>query len=110
MDTTSSGNHHREHAEHNEEVYNYLRQNLDYIDWVITCAFYTALHYIEYKIFPCEIIIGGKKQQIGSIEEYHNFWGGRSTHASRIKAVKEKLPACRRSYEQLHNLCMTARY
>lgn len=111
MATNSSENHHKDHAIHNEEVYNYLRKNLDYIDWVITVAFYTALHYVENEIFPCVIKIGGKDKEFDSLEEYHDYFGGgRSLHATRKKAVKEKLPTCRSAYEGLFNLCMTARY
>lgn len=109
MDTSTFGDHHKKHAEHNEEVYNYLRKNPEYIDWVITAAFYTTIYYVQYKIFPYKMKFAGKTITLNSIEEYHEYSGVQSIHASRKKIVSELL-TCRRAYKQLHDLCMTARY
>lgn len=86
MASHTSGQHHREHAQHNLEVYKYLRKDLKFIDWIITTAFYSALHFIEYQVFPFTIEIGGKKQSFNSIGEYTQYSGKRSKHASRKKA------------------------
>lgn len=110
MATDTSGNHHREHAEHNEEVFNYLRQDLNYIDWVITTAFYAALHYVEFSVFPLKLNFAGKPKEFKNLEEYHDFIGKKGKHQTRLKIVKDELSACRRFYEELFSLCMTARY
>jgi len=39
-------------ARHNEEACNYLNNSAQFNDWVITTAFYSAIHYIHHKIFP----------------------------------------------------------
>ncbi|MEX2574901.1 MAG: hypothetical protein WD317_11415 [Balneolaceae bacterium] len=107
----TTGNHHREHAEHNEEVYNYLRQKIDYIDWIITTAFYSAIHYVEFKVFPFEKSFGPNTFQITSIDIYHEIVGSRkSKHASRSEIVRNKIPECATAYDDLKSLCQTARY
>lgn len=42
------------HAKHNESVCNYLGKKEDFSDWVITVAFYSALHYVRHLMFPLE--------------------------------------------------------
>jgi hypothetical protein len=39
---------HKEQAEHNEKVAISLSET-EFFDWAITCAFYSALHYVEAK-------------------------------------------------------------
>ncbi|MDH6304657.1 hypothetical protein M2459_001393 [Parabacteroides sp. PF5-5] len=46
---------HVEHAAHNEKVCNYLKKSPQYSDWVITVAFYSAMHYIRHLIVPQKI-------------------------------------------------------
>lgn len=48
---------HRLHAEHNEEVCRHLNvvTGKNYNDWVVTTAFYSALHYVNHEIFPRKI-------------------------------------------------------
>lgn len=41
-----------QHGEHNEEVCDLLALNQKFSDWTITTAFYAALHFVSYKIFP----------------------------------------------------------
>lgn len=41
-----------EHARHNESVCNYLGKKEAYSDWVITTAFYSAMHYVRHLIIP----------------------------------------------------------
>lgn len=44
-----------EHARHNEGVCNYLGKKEVYSDWVITTAFYSAMHYVRHLIIPVTI-------------------------------------------------------
>ncbi|MEJ7683795.1 MAG: hypothetical protein WKG06_39235 [Segetibacter sp.] len=41
-----------DHAIHNENVCSYLELKKEYADWIITTAFYSALQFVSYKIFP----------------------------------------------------------
>ena len=43
------------HAIHNKEACEYLSKEPKFSDWVITTAFYSALHFIDYKIFPLDL-------------------------------------------------------
>lgn len=38
-------------AKHNEELWELLLKNGKFSDWVITAAFYSALHYVEHEVF-----------------------------------------------------------
>ena len=107
---TSGNNHHREHARHNKKVYDHLRDELEYIDWIITTAFYTTLHFVEYKIYPFTIKIGSQKHKFESTSEYKPYSGKRSKHGAKIKAVKNNLSSCKVAYKELFDLSMTARY
>jgi hypothetical protein len=40
------------HALHNETVCNYLFADARFSDWVITAAFYSALHFVHHELFP----------------------------------------------------------
>lgn len=111
MGSSTSGIDHREHARHNKKVYGYLkRAESDYIDWVITTAFYTSLHFVDHKIFPFSIEIGGQKKKFNSIEEYRHYSGRPNKHSARKKAVKQQLKGCRTAYKELYDLSFTARY
>ena len=43
------------HAKHNERVCNYLGRSADFGDWVITTAFYSAMHYVRHLMVPIMI-------------------------------------------------------
>ncbi|MCU0375446.1 MAG: hypothetical protein MUF24_09070 [Chitinophagaceae bacterium] len=60
------------HALHNEAVCDYLELRVDFPDWAITTAFYAALQFVSYKIFPFEVqAIEGKKTWIESIDDFY---------------------------------------
>ncbi len=44
-----------DHAKHNESVCNYLGRNSAFGDWVITSAFYSAMHYVRHLMIPATI-------------------------------------------------------
>lgn len=41
-----------EQAKHNESVCNYLGKKESYSDWVITTAFYSAIHFVRHLMLP----------------------------------------------------------
>jgi len=59
----------KEHAEHNESLCELLLNNGNYNDWVITTAFYSAIHFVRHKIFPLDKY----DPQTGSQESFSNF-------------------------------------
>lgn len=44
----------KDHAEHNESACDFLLGSGKFQDWVVTTAFYSALHFVHYEIFPLE--------------------------------------------------------
>lgn len=42
----------KEHANHNAELCDLLLNNGRFNDWVVTTAFYAALHFVNYILFP----------------------------------------------------------
>ena len=101
----------KEHAEHNEEACHYLNQSGKYNDWVITTAFYSAMHYLQYELFPLEI---GDEV----FDSFNSYYRSRcryindkpSKHQTTIEIVQTRLPNCNRFYRWLHDECFTARY
>jgi len=61
---------HLDQALHNEKVCDFLHENNQFYDWVVTTAFYSALHYVHYVIFPIEKAIDGKKHIASTIGDY----------------------------------------
>jgi hypothetical protein len=113
--SASSTNLRREHALHNEKVCHHLAESNEYNDWVVTTAFYSALHWIEHHLFPYTLEEDGAMQKFDDINEY-SLWltqeyGIRSgKHMLRLEMVRERCPAIRATYESLYDNCMSARY
>jgi hypothetical protein len=85
----------KQHAIHNEEVCDFLLSSNKFNDWVVTTAFYSALHFVQHEIFP--ITEGG--QVYTDLNEYYgkvlkkknqNF----TKHFATIQLVNSKLPKC----------------
>ena len=105
------------HGIHNEEVIDYLEIKKErYADWVITTAFYSALHFVTYKIFPFEVYNKkGEKELITNIENYANHRDKMklakiSRHALLKKLVNSKYPLISVEYKKLFEMSMKARY
>lgn len=58
----------KEHGEHNEKLCDHLLSNGNYNDWVVTTAFYAALNFVKYQIFP----FTWKGKQYNDFETYFN--------------------------------------
>lgn len=100
----------KSHAIHNEKACEYLLKSKEYNDWVITTAFYSALHYVQESLFP---LIEEEKK----FEEFTSYYNLKNTgensiskHALTKKLVKEKLPQISSYYRWLFDQCQTARY
>ncbi len=106
------------HGEHNEKACVYLQLDADFRYWVITTAFYSALHFVSSKIFPFDVpAIEGKKTKIESIDQYHKYYNtilskGRSIskHELLLDLVEKHISQAFEYYDWLFSLSSTARY
>lgn len=100
------------HACHNEEVCKLINANGKFPDWVITTAFYSAIHFVSFRIFP--IIVeneGGHQDQLTTLDEYHRYHGFKfSKHQALSDLVYMRYPNISPDFDWLMDLCMTARY
>jgi hypothetical protein len=104
---------HLQFAEHNEKTCNYLNDKGDFIDWVITTAFYSSIHYIHHKILPYTY-----KFPDGTIRDYQNFeklyqqfkGGAQSKHGFLRNFVEANHEEIAIDFQHLMDTCMTARY
>ncbi|MBD3330273.1 hypothetical protein GF354_01950 [Candidatus Peregrinibacteria bacterium] len=101
-----------DHAEHNEKACKYLNRKPDFLDWVITTAFYSALHFINHKIFPYKVKVNGKMIIIKDFATYCNNYKKDTTrkHHQLSALVEEKCPEIADDYNQLKDISWTARY
>jgi hypothetical protein len=100
-------------ALHNESVCNYLSKKQDFGDWIITTAFYSALHFTRHKLLPVE-----HTNKDGTTETYNDFetwyrtakreYEGR--HGFQIRMVKDRLVKIDFEYARLHEASENARY
>lgn len=82
-------------------------------DWVITTSFYSALHFVSYKIFPFQVPApGGKKTAINNVDELSNYNNtkGLSRHQMLQDICYKKCPEIADAYSRLKDMSMTARY
>jgi hypothetical protein len=97
-----------EHGKHNKSVCDKLYASGDCHDWVVTTAFYSAIHYLESTIFPFE----HNGMQIRSLEGAFNKdeLKRSSKHATRGHIIGLKLSTQYAAYKFLQDNSQTARY
>lgn len=99
---------HYEHACHNEKVCNYLNRYESYTDWVITTAFYSAMHHVRHLMLP-KTISGNVfndfeelfRNQKAPMEGRHGF---------QKQYVLVEHPSISFEYDRLHEFSRNARY
>jgi len=101
----------REHAIHNEAACDFLLQSGDFNDWVITTAFYSALHFVHDALFPIE----HEGETFQDLNVYYDKVlkpknRKLTKHAAIITMVKANLNNSARYYRWLYDACMNARY
>ena len=102
-----------DHGLHNEKVCDLLDTKREFTDWIITTAFYTALQFVSYKIFPIDIKVNnGKKVTIIDIDQYRTLMGKReiSKHKLLADLVNKHFPAIYEDYDWLLDASYNARY
>ncbi|KIA92364.1 hypothetical protein OC25_16925 [Pedobacter kyungheensis] len=100
------------HAEHNFQVCQELVSFGKAHDWVVTTAFYTALHFVQFEIFP---FTKGERTYKNFDDYYNHHFVSKeskpSRHNATINLAYEKLGSEIGSrYKQLHDSCSKARY
>lgn len=98
-----------EHAKHNRKACDYLHEKGEFPDWVITTAFYSAMHFVYAAIFPFEEV--GVKYS--NFQEYFNR--NKTTkdtqHSVTLDLVQKKFdPKIAAKYKQIKDCAHTARY
>jgi hypothetical protein len=114
---SSTPNLRRDHALHNEEVSDFLATRPEFADWVVTTAFYSALHWIKYSIFPLSVTLDdGTIQVFPDLGAYQRLAFGKqmpseSPHKTLLRLAKTCCPtSVSAEYKRLYSICMTARY
>ncbi|MBL0049678.1 MAG: hypothetical protein IPP32_16470 [Bacteroidetes bacterium] len=99
------------HAIHNEELCEFLLQSKKFNDWVVTAAFYSALHYVHNELFP-------RKEGSVTYQCFEDYFNSvmkspsrtLSKHAATIRLVDQHFRPINAQYRWLHDNCMTTRY
>ncbi len=99
----------RNHALHNEEVCELLSSEPKFNEWVVTSAFYAALHFVQSKVFP----IHDGKAVYKNVSSYCLGLKQRnrmSKHKATLAICQTELPDIAAEYQWLLSASMTARY
>ena len=101
-----------EYALHNEKTCKYLDKKPEFADWVITTAFYSALHFVRFKIFPVTLIKNGKNIKVKDFENYFRINNPLdvSKHSLLSDLVEEKHSEIADDYNKLRDISWSARY
>lgn len=95
-----------DHALHNEKVCKCVDEG-GFNDWVVTTAFYSAIHFVEHEIFPIEDLDGSVKHE--NFDDYCSDRKG-GKHKLRSDLVYRHLISVSGEYDWLKNTSWTARY
>ncbi len=98
----------KHHAEHNEKACDFLISDGTFTDWIVTTAFYSALHYVQNEIFP--LVVGTTTYP--NFNDYYTSisFPKPSKHSTTAQLVGTHLSVCEPSYRWLLDACHTARY
>jgi hypothetical protein len=104
----------RKHAKHNKSACEFIKNSGAYPDWVITTAYYSALHFMQSELFPAqyENPDTGNVTNYGTFAEYCSDVVGKSKHGLLLKLVEENVDDedVIDAFTSLKDLCWTARY
>lgn len=102
-----------EHARHNDKALKHFDKDPNFLDWVITVAFYSALHYVKFKLFPFEETLeNGVIHKHNNFDAYYRFYKYKklNKHELLLELVTLNLSEIAIEYNQLKDMCWTARY
>lgn len=98
-----------DHAIHNEELCRKIYFKNCFFDWVVTIAFYSALHYSQYELFPFQV----GKTIYHNFDDYYNVFKSNmdNKHQARQRLVYSNISASAgAAYRYLKDNCWSARY
>lgn len=100
---------HIDHAKHNEKVCNYVSKKEEFCDWIITTAFYSAVHYVRHYMLPIKHTNG---VTYDCFEKYFSSskYADEGRHGFQNRFVTHNIPEIAAEYKQLHDWCTNARY
>lgn len=98
----------KDHALHNERLCDLLLENGQFNDWVITTAFYAALHYVKHQMFPLHL--AGKKFNEFEAYYFQHEKKGVDKHRSLSGLVCRNLKDCSGAYRWLLDAAKNSRY
>ncbi len=101
-----------DHALHNEELCMFLCKHKKFNDWVITTAYYSAIYFVNYELFPDQFEISDRMTRCQNFAEYYVKLPRPkdSKHSVREDLVHEHLKEIYTSFSTLRELSSTARY
>ncbi len=105
------------HGLHNEKAFKFLLTDIEFIDWIITTAFYSTIHIVDNKLFPFTEAKGANTTKFKTLDKYFYYykqqnpgWKG-SKHELRQMLVRDKLHGdVYADFSWLKDNCWTARY
>jgi hypothetical protein len=98
-----------EHANRNTELCDKLLTEGVYLDWVITTAFYAAMHYIDSKIYPTNYN-GNEYKDFYSYYESECKKSNINKHSAKKKLFTNHNSDLGEKYKYLYDACQSARY
>ncbi len=101
------------HAKHNEKACKHLNSNGEFKDWIITTAFYSAIHYVDHSLFPNQYEDPSTKKikHFKSLDFYFTHTDRtKPKHEIRHDLVDEHLPEISDQFQTLKENCSNARY
>lgn len=96
----------KDHGDRNQELSDNLLQGNKFYDWSVTVAFYSAIHFVEDKIFPINIAGVSCK----NISEARGHMRVKGRHQARLDLVRQNLPSILSYYSWLDDQSRNARY
>lgn len=96
----------RTQAERNEKLSRKLLKEGEYYDWVVTTAFYSAIHFVEDTLLPCEL----NGSTCTNIRDVKNALNQKGRHAARERLVANKIASDSFRYKWLDDQSRNSRY
>ena len=99
----------KEHGNHNLDLCKVILDDAEYNDWVVTTAFYSAVHFVEHALFP---LIENNVEY----KTFNEYWQIKyahrhiSKHDCKKRLVKQYIPSVKTQYRELCDDCFNSRY
>lgn len=101
----------KDHADRNFAVCEFLNDKTKYFDWIVTISFYSAYHYVLYRLFPLKFPYKGKTLTAQNFDSYCNLKGDTNgKHAQVSFLIEKNCKSIAPDYNKLKDLSWSARY